>query len=108
MKGVTKSENPSELQLRHNISIHAFNVDFVKKASFVPRSEFTDVSCFSFQVLYGTDSDRARWRTCVSYTNDNFGMAVGRLFVQKYFNEGAKASVSEVLSFLLCEKVQTI
>lgn len=64
-----------------------------------------------FQVLFGTDTDRARWRTCVNYAIDNFGMAVGRIFVQKYFNEEAKTSVSRSLVILfvlwLFERVQS-
>lgn len=49
------------------------------------------------KVLFGTDTDRARWRTCVNYAIDNFGMAVGRIFVQKYFNEEAKTSALEMI-----------
>ena len=52
------------------------------------------------QVLYGTDTERARWRVCVTYTNDNFGMAVGRMFVEKHFNEEAKKTVCFLM--LIC------
>jgi len=31
---------------------------------------------------------------CVRYVNDNLGMAVGRIFVERHFNERAKANVS--------------
>ena len=49
------------------------------------------------QALYGTETDRARWRTCTSYTNQNFGMALGRLFVNKYFEESAKSVAEEMI-----------
>jgi predicted metalloendopeptidase len=46
------------------------------------------------QVIYGTASARARWRTCTSYVNGNLGLAVGRLFVKETFRETAKNDVS--------------
>ena len=47
------------------------------------------------QALHGTHADRARWRVCVSYVNDNFGMAVGRMFVKDNFDIKAKINVSD-------------
>ena len=46
------------------------------------------------QTLYGSEVDRSRWRDCVSYVSDNMGNAVGRLFVEKHFDEAAKTVVS--------------
>jgi len=48
------------------------------------------------QALQGVKQEEPRWRMCVRYVNDNFGMAVGRIFVQRHFNERAKANVSTV------------
>jgi len=38
----------------------------------------------------------------VSYVNDNMGNAVGRLFINKHFDENAKKSVS-ILNSYVCE-----
>ena len=46
------------------------------------------------QALHGVKQDEPRWRMCVRHVNDNFGMAVGRIFVERHFNERAKANVS--------------
>ena len=49
--------------------------------------------CNGLQALHGTDQEQARWRVCVNYVNENFGMAVGRMFVAKHFDDNAKANV---------------
>jgi len=46
------------------------------------------------KAVHGVKQDEPRWRMCVRYVNDNFGMAVGRIFVERHFNERAKANVS--------------
>ncbi|XP_023930213.1 neprilysin isoform X2 [Lingula anatina] len=50
------------------------------------------------KVLYGTDTDQARWRKCVSYATDNMGMAVGRLFVEEHFNSESKESALAMIA----------
>ena len=42
------------------------------------------------QILLGTASDVAHWKTCVSYINENYGMALGRLFIRDNFREESK------------------
>jgi len=49
------------------------------------------------KAMSGTEHDRARWRTCTSYVNENFGMAVGRLFIEKHFDERAKANAVHMI-----------
>ena len=44
--------------------------------------------------MYGSEQELSRWRDCVSYVNDNIGNAVGRMFVEEYFDEDAKEIVS--------------
>ena len=34
-----------------------------------------------------------RWKFCIAYVNGNLGMAVGSLFVNKYFDEQSKQDV---------------
>ncbi|XP_063409498.1 neprilysin-4-like [Mytilus trossulus] len=42
------------------------------------------------KTMYGSEQELSRWRDCVSYVNDNIGNAVGRMFVDEYFDEDAK------------------
>jgi predicted metalloendopeptidase len=39
--------------------------------------------------MYGSEQELSRWRDCVSYVNDHIGNAVGRMFVEEYFDEDA-------------------
>lgn len=60
-------------------------------------------SAFLMQAFVGSHAEPERWYECVTYTNENMGNAVGRLFVQKYFDEGAKETVSKrciILSYV--------
>ncbi|CAH1775260.1 unnamed protein product [Owenia fusiformis] len=59
--------------------------------------DFRDIRQDYVKILYGTASDRSRWRQCVSYANDHFGMAVGKLFVNKAFDESAKEIALEMI-----------
>ncbi|KAK7475945.1 hypothetical protein BaRGS_00032834, partial [Batillaria attramentaria] len=45
--------------------------------------------------VFGSETERARWRECVSYVSDNMGNAVGRLFVEEHFDETSKSTVSD-------------
>lgn len=49
------------------------------------------------KTIYGSETERSRWRDCVSYVNDNMGNAVGRLFISKHFDENAKKSALEMI-----------
>ena len=42
------------------------------------------------QVLFGYKSDKQRWQKAVAEVNSDFGMAVGKLYVEKYFPESSK------------------
>ncbi|KAJ8321103.1 hypothetical protein KUTeg_002690 [Tegillarca granosa] len=43
--------------------------------------------------LYGISVNRARWRECSSYVKAKMGVAAGRLFIEKAFDEVAKKDV---------------
>ncbi|GLV45113.1 Neprilysin 4 [Carabus blaptoides fortunei] len=43
-----------------------------------------------YLILYGREKSPPRWQNCVTQVNSNMGMAVGSLFVQKYFDEFSK------------------
>ncbi len=46
---------------------------------------------FYGQILSGQKQNQPRWKRCVRYTDGNLGMALGRLYVKKYFPPVAKA-----------------
>ncbi|XP_001654841.2 neprilysin-2 [Aedes aegypti] len=41
-------------------------------------------------VLFGREKNPPRWKNCVNQVNANMGMAVGAMFVRKYFDENSK------------------
>ncbi|XP_063218955.1 neprilysin-4-like isoform X2 [Bacillus rossius redtenbacheri] len=43
-----------------------------------------------FLVLFGREESPPRWKNCVNHVNTNMGMAVGAMFVRKYFDESSK------------------
>lgn len=43
-----------------------------------------------YNVLIGREKSPPRWKTCVNQVNSNMGMAVGAMFVRKYFDENSK------------------
>ena len=45
------------------------------------------------QAISGTVKSRPRWELCVADVNQNMGMAVGRLYVQRFFDKQAKHEV---------------
>ena len=44
--------------------------------------------------VYGVTAEDPRWQICISATSKAFGFALGRLFVDKKFTQGAKDTVS--------------
>lgn len=43
-----------------------------------------------YNVLIGREKSPPRWKICVNQVNSNMGMAVGAMFVRKYFDEKSK------------------
>ncbi|KAK5644976.1 hypothetical protein RI129_006276 [Pyrocoelia pectoralis] len=43
-----------------------------------------------YYVLFGREKLPPRWQTCVTQVNSNMGMALGRMFVERYFDEISK------------------
>lgn len=43
-----------------------------------------------YYVLFGRERLPPRWQTCVTQVNSNMGMALGRMFVERYFDEISK------------------
>jgi predicted metalloendopeptidase len=49
------------------------------------------------RLLYGREEMPARWKFCIAYVNGNLGMAVGSLFVTKYFDGQSKQDVRNAI-----------
>ena len=47
-----------------------------------------------YSVLYGQKKQPKRWRYCISYVNNNMGMAIGSLFVKNFFGHDSKNDAS--------------
>ncbi|XP_023951976.2 neprilysin-4 [Bicyclus anynana] len=43
-----------------------------------------------YYILFGREQAPPRWKNCISQVNSNMGMALGSMFVQKYFDEMSK------------------
>lgn len=47
-----------------------------------------------YKVIFGREKSPPRWQVCVSQVNSNLGMALGHMFVEKYFDERSKNDVN--------------
>jgi predicted metalloendopeptidase len=48
--------------------------------------------------LFGREQAPSRWKNCVAEVNDHLDMALGAMFVRKYFDEKSKSDVSIFLN----------
>lgn len=51
--------------------------------------------------LTGATEQRSRWRRGVSFVEGAMGEAVGRLYVERHFDESAKAAMDELVDYLI-------
>ncbi|KAK9890169.1 hypothetical protein WA026_008973 [Henosepilachna vigintioctopunctata] len=49
-----------------------------------------------YYILFGKEKPPTRWQFCIQQTNANMGMALGKLFVEKYFDEQSKKDTLEM------------
>lgn len=49
--------------------------------------------------MTGVDDSDPRWRTCTATTNDNMGVPIGTLYVDKYFSDSTKEKVKQIVGF---------
>ncbi len=49
------------------------------------------------QAVKATKSDKPRWQKAIAEVNSNFGMAVGKYYVEKYFSESSKKAAYDML-----------
>ncbi|MCC5853400.1 MAG: M13 family metallopeptidase [Alkalimonas sp.] len=72
--------------------------------SFAPQlSETVADRRFAFysQTLQGVEKQQPRWRRAVDTTNSVLGELVGQLYVERHFNEAAKARMEELVENVL-------
>ncbi|XP_041978385.1 neprilysin-4-like [Aricia agestis] len=43
-----------------------------------------------YNILFGREQSPPRWKNCITQVNSNMGMALGSMFVRKYFDEMSK------------------
>ncbi|CAH0550620.1 unnamed protein product [Brassicogethes aeneus] len=53
-------------------------------------SNFSAAKQKFYNILFGREKEPPRWTFCVSQVNSNMGMAVGALFVRKYFDKSSR------------------
>ncbi|PNF39036.1 hypothetical protein B7P43_G04849 [Cryptotermes secundus] len=49
-----------------------------------------------YYILFGREQAPPRWKDCISEVNDYFDMALGAMFVNKYFDEKSKSDTVEM------------
>ena len=93
---VIQSCNKEKIKFPHQWpfvgGIHQSPLDSLTKGQYRGKGFHIITSSFLLhvQAMYGVATHRPRWRSCVGAANENFGMAVGRLFVETKFDEDAK------------------
>lgn len=53
-------------------------------------NRFSEAKQIFYHECFGREKSPPRWKSCVTQTNANLGMATGALFVRKYFDENSK------------------
>lgn len=60
-------------------------------------NRFLEAKQTFYQECFGRESSPPRWKSCVTQVNSNVGMAVGALFVRKFFDEKSKHDVMDMV-----------
>ncbi|XP_070167227.1 neprilysin-4-like isoform X3 [Polyergus mexicanus] len=66
---------------------------------------FQEVKQKFYHILFGREQAPLRWKNCVTQVNSNMGMAVGSMFVKKYFDENSK---NDMGIFLFIRDVESV
>ncbi|XP_030573719.1 neprilysin-4 isoform X1 [Drosophila novamexicana] len=51
---------------------------------------FDDIKQNFYHALFGREESPQRWKVCIAQVNTNMGMAVGSMFVSRYFDDNSK------------------
>ncbi|CAM9937178.1 unnamed protein product [Lampetra fluviatilis] len=93
LKTILEDESPSTIQ---NYIVWMLTVEHVESLS----QKFKDARAEFRKALYGTTSDKARWRSCSSYVNNILSNAVGALYVEEAFAGDSKKVVQELVKWI--------
>lgn len=53
-----------------------------------------------YKIVFGRDNQPPRWQSCVMQVNSNMGMAVGKLFVSKYYTKQSKDDTLHMTKYI--------
>ncbi|MBF5043396.1 M13 family metallopeptidase [Aggregicoccus sp. 17bor-14] len=70
-------------------------------AAYLPRAFADERFAFYSKTLRGVPEQRVRWKRGVDATSDSLGMAVGKLYVARYFPPSSKAAVEQMVKALM-------
>jgi predicted metalloendopeptidase len=70
-------------------------------SDYLPKAFVAEHFRFHLQVLSGTPQQQPRWKRAVEETNAALGMAVGKLYVGRYFPPGEKARAEAMVRNLV-------
>lgn len=73
---------------------------FVKRLPDVLPERIRDLQTVYHKALIGTAQVEPRWKTCSKAADSFFGLAVGNLFIHKYFGAEAKVDVENMIKKL--------
>ncbi|XP_057314854.1 endothelin-converting enzyme homolog [Hydractinia symbiolongicarpus] len=69
-------------------------ISFLTKDFRKARAEFN-------KKMTGVEDTDPRWRTCTSITNDNMGVPIGTLYVEKYFSDTTKQKTHDMIEEII-------
>ncbi|ESO12231.1 hypothetical protein HELRODRAFT_187798 [Helobdella robusta] len=74
--------------------------DLVSRAIFWLPQNLIKIGYEWHKVYYGVNKEKPRWNYCVTSTNDNFVMTLGRLYVENHFDSKSKEYALELLEVI--------
>jgi putative endopeptidase len=70
-------------------------------AWFLPKAFVDEHFAFYRKTLRGIEVPLPRWKQAIDMTNDALGMAVGKVYVERYFPAGSKQAVKELVKNII-------
>ncbi|KAM4771129.1 neprilysin [Rhinophrynus dorsalis] len=112
---------PAGITIDENEQVVVYATDYLKKLSFLQKytarelqnylawrfiistrkdlgGEFKNAGDQVNKILYGTTTEGAVWRSCVSHLNKLLSDVFGRLYVKETFSEDSKAVIEDIIS----------
>ncbi|MBZ4421304.1 M13 family metallopeptidase [Myxococcus sp. RHSTA-1-4] len=94
LTGLSKLVGGEPLQAwKDYLTFHAI----ARTAQVLPKAFVDESFVFNGKTLSGSQKQRDRWKRGVDFTNAALGMAVGKLYVEKYFPPNVKAAADAMV-----------